>query len=132
MLSSWCSKTAPRILIFSIAIGANYSFELNSIETYAPQFFGHNNLFLGSVSSEAASRLPRRNEFSKSSIFDVQKCNVHQKILRSYSILILNLCVECFSQLSFDSEMYTKLAAVADFVYTSESNESCVKYLTQR
>jgi hypothetical protein len=27
------SKTAPRILIFSIAMGANYSFELNSIET---------------------------------------------------------------------------------------------------
>ena len=27
------SKTAPRILIFSIAIGADYSFELNSIET---------------------------------------------------------------------------------------------------
>ena len=40
---------APRILIFSIAMGADYSFELNSIETYAPQFFGHNNLFLGSV-----------------------------------------------------------------------------------
>ena len=42
---------APRILIFSIAMGADYSFELNSIETYAPQFFGHNNLFLGSVNS---------------------------------------------------------------------------------
>ena len=28
---------------------ADYSFELNSIEAYAPQFFGHNNLFLGSV-----------------------------------------------------------------------------------
>ena len=33
-----------------------------------------------------------------------------------------HLCVECFSQLSFDSEMYTKSAAVANFVYTSESN----------
>jgi hypothetical protein len=40
---------APRILIFSIAMGADYSFELNSIETYAPQFLGHDNLFLGSV-----------------------------------------------------------------------------------
>ena len=30
-------------------MGADYSFELNSIETYAPQFFEHNNLFLGSV-----------------------------------------------------------------------------------
>jgi hypothetical protein len=43
------SKPAPRILIFSIPMGADYSFELNSIETYAPKFFGHNNLFLGSV-----------------------------------------------------------------------------------
>ena len=30
-------------------MGADYSFELNSIETFATQFFGHNNLFLGSV-----------------------------------------------------------------------------------
>ena len=43
-----------------------------------------------------------------------------------------HLCVECFSQLSFDSEMYTKSAAVADFVYTSEANESCEKHFTQR
>ena len=39
-----------------------------------------------------------------------------------------HLCVEYFSQLSFDSKMYTKSAAVADFVYTSESNESCEKH----
>jgi hypothetical protein len=32
-------KTAPRILIFSIAIGADYSFELNFIETYAPTYY---------------------------------------------------------------------------------------------
>ena len=43
-----------------------------------------------------------------------------------------HLCVEYFSQLSFDSEVYTKSAAVADFVYTSESNESCEKHSTQR
>ena len=41
-------------------------------------------------------------------------------------------CIECFSQLSFDSEMYTKSAAVADFVYTSESNKSCEKPSMQR
>ena len=46
--------------------------------------------------------------------------------------LSYHLWVECFSQLSFDSEMYTKSAAVADFVYTSESNESCEKHSTQR
>ena len=40
------------------------------------------------------------------------------KVTSSY-----HLCVECFSQLSFDSEVYTKSADVADFVYISESNE---------
>ena len=45
--------------------------------------------------------------------------------------LSYHLCIECFSQLSFDSEVYTKSAAVADFVYTSESNESCEKHSTQ-
>ena len=43
-----------------------------------------------------------------------------------------HLCVECFSQLSFDSEVYTKSATATDFVYTSESNVSCEKHSTQR
>ena len=43
-----------------------------------------------------------------------------------------HLCVECFSQLSFDSEVYTKSTTAADFVYTSESNESCEKHSMQR
>ena len=41
--------------------------------------------------------------------------------------LSYHLWVECFSQLSFDSEVYTKSEKSADFVYTSESNESCEK-----
>ena len=32
-----------------MAIGADYSVELISIETYAPQFIGHNKFFLDSV-----------------------------------------------------------------------------------
>ena len=36
---------------FSIAMGANYSFDLISIETFTPQVFGRNNLFLGTVLS---------------------------------------------------------------------------------
>ena len=32
-----------------MAMGANCSFELISIETYVLQFIGHNNYFLGSV-----------------------------------------------------------------------------------
>ena len=42
-------KTAPRVLIFSIAMGADYSFELISIVHSVPQFIGHNKIFLGSV-----------------------------------------------------------------------------------
>ena len=45
------SKTAPRILIFSIVLGAEYSFYVKSIATYAPQESWHNNSFLGSVDS---------------------------------------------------------------------------------
>ena len=36
------SKTAPRILIFSIAMGADYSFYVKYIATYAPTFLGYN------------------------------------------------------------------------------------------
>ena len=34
-------------------MGADYSFEFISIETYAPQFIGHNKFFLGSVRKHA-------------------------------------------------------------------------------
>ena len=60
-----CSfKVAPRILIFSITMDADNSFELNSIETYAPQFNGHNKIFLGSVYCACCS-LPKKpiNQF---------------------------------------------------------------------
>ena len=53
-------------------------------------------------------------------------------IIHGKGRLSYHLFIKCFSQLSFDSEIYTKLAAVADFVYTSESNESCEKHSTQR
>ena len=46
---SLAGSSAPRILIFSMAMGADYLFEGICIETYAPQFIGHNKLFLGSV-----------------------------------------------------------------------------------
>ena len=43
------SKMAPRILIFSIAMGAKPSFQLKSIATWAPAFFMHNNSFIATV-----------------------------------------------------------------------------------
>ena len=39
------SKTALRILISSIAIGADYSYEVEDIEIWSPSFFKHNNSF---------------------------------------------------------------------------------------
>ena len=43
------SKMAPRILIFSIAMGADCSFYVKSIATYAPAFFAYNSSVLASV-----------------------------------------------------------------------------------
>ena len=44
-------KTAPRILIFSLAIGADYSYdyEVKISEIWAPAFFKHNNSFIATV-----------------------------------------------------------------------------------
>ena len=46
------SKTAPRILIFSIAMGGDYLFELISITHWVPKFIGHNKTFLGNLESQ--------------------------------------------------------------------------------
>ena len=43
------SKTAPRILIFSIAIGADHSYEEKNSDIRAPAFFKHNNSFIATV-----------------------------------------------------------------------------------
>ena len=40
---------APRILMFSIAMGVDYLFEPISIVQWVPQFIGHYKNFLGSV-----------------------------------------------------------------------------------
>ena len=59
-------------------------------------------------------------------------CYAHSQTDATKGRLSYHLCIECISHLSFDSEVYTKSAAVADFVYTSESNESCEKHSMQR
>ena len=45
------SKTAPRILIFRIVLGAEYLFYVKSIVPYAPTFFGYIISVLASVNS---------------------------------------------------------------------------------
>ena len=39
-------------MIFSIEMGADYSFYVKSIATYAPAFLGHNNSVLAEVSGQ--------------------------------------------------------------------------------
>ena len=52
VLFSWQLQNGPPgILMFSMSMGTDYSFELIFIKTYAPQFIGHNKFFLGSVFS---------------------------------------------------------------------------------
>ena len=43
------SKTAPRILIFSIFLSAKPSIQLKSIAIWSPAFFMHNNSFIATV-----------------------------------------------------------------------------------
>ena len=55
--SAVSSKTAPRILIFSIAICADYSYEVKYSEIWAPAFFNHNNSCIATVSGQACFEL---------------------------------------------------------------------------
>ena len=45
-------KRTPSILIFSIAMGADYSFEVKNIEIWVPAFFKHNNSFVATMQRE--------------------------------------------------------------------------------
>ena len=49
------------ILIFSIVLGAEYSFYVKSIAIYAPTFFGYNNSVLAIVPYHEASASNARN-----------------------------------------------------------------------
>jgi hypothetical protein len=49
VLFSWQLQNRPKILIFSIVMGADYSIELISIVHGVPQFFMHNKSILGGV-----------------------------------------------------------------------------------
>ena len=44
---------APRILIFLIAMVADYSFDVKNIDIWAPAFFKHNDSFIATVYSKA-------------------------------------------------------------------------------
>ena len=51
------SKTAPGILIFSIAIGADYSYEVKNSEIWAHAFFKHNNSSVATVWIDVTNKI---------------------------------------------------------------------------
>ena len=63
------SKTAPRILILSIAMGAEYLSYVKSIATFALTFFGYIILVLASVSLETPQKHLVRKSYYILSIF---------------------------------------------------------------
>ena len=71
-----CSKTAPRILIFSIAMGADYSFYVKLIATCALIFYGNIISVLASVDTNAnhqtqiLNHIFWRGSFAKSHYLD--------------------------------------------------------------
>ena len=54
------SKTAPGILLFSIAMAADYSFDVKNIYIWAAAIFKHNNSFIATVCCPGTSNRPRQ------------------------------------------------------------------------
>ena len=84
------SKMVPRILISSIAMGADYSFELISIVHWVPQFIGHNKIFLGSVYDLYFSHLYIIQLFSAGTTM-YKKMKIKQKINKLIPWNLVNL-----------------------------------------
>jgi hypothetical protein len=75
-----------------MAMGADYSFELIYIETYAAQFIGHNKLFLGSVNCSGVAlsvvQAPKARNMCK--IFSLVPLKKPQRKLRQSKCLLFN------------------------------------------
>ena len=77
------AKTAPTVLIISVVLGAEYSFYMKSIATYAPQFFGYNNSVLAIV-RRALSLI----EVCKKNQMHKELSHLYQEFKTSNSVLI--------------------------------------------
>ena len=94
------SKTAPRILIFSIAIGADYSNEMKNSEIQAPEFFKHNISFIatvlcgvvqGAILKGVSSQLCLQTQNLEAVLKQCKKT-------QNFMIALCNLnCISCFS-----------------------------------
>ena len=72
-----CLKTAPRILICSIAMGAKPSFWLKSIATWALAFFMHNNSFIATVHKSSVKICQLVSLSTAACTYDVQLYYTH-------------------------------------------------------
>ena len=63
---------APRILIFSIAMGVDYSFEVKNIEIWVPAFYKHNNSSAATVRSKFNHLQISDNKFTLRSLLNEQ------------------------------------------------------------
>ena len=88
------SKTAPRILIFSIVMGADYSFYVKSIATYAPAFLRHNNSVL--------ARLCLFLKFSQNFSVVPYRAVLYNRRLRYSKLLELKLVTFVVKVLNFE------------------------------
>ena len=80
------SKKAPRILIFSMAIGANYSYEVKISEIWAPAFFKHNNSFIATVIEYSPLSKPLKFTYYT---FQLRSINCH--LFRQHTESIFNV-----------------------------------------
>ena len=87
------SKKKERTLIFSMAMGANYTFELISIKTNTPQFKWLNKSFLGSVND-------RRS-------IDINYCIIITEAKKS--LFPLFLCPPMHTEVSIPKFIYAKM-----------------------
>ena len=80
---------APRILIFSIAMGANYSFYMTSIAAYAPAFLRFNNSVLARVLGIIPIYIEKMPPYSVTHIQkEIKKYNMTPSFLRSRIVII--------------------------------------------
>ena len=81
------SKMSPRILIFSIAIGADCSYEVKNSEIQAPTFFKHNNSFIATVVRKQYFCLEKEKQkfssMTSTRLFQNKEACITQKLFRN-------------------------------------------------
>ena len=87
------SKTAPRILIFSIAMVADYLFDVKNIDIWVPVFLKHNNLSIVTVKRKPPTPFYIITYLtaillSTSYMYKPKMCYISEQFLKKYEIYI--------------------------------------------